>query len=353
MASAALMGGGALLKGLGSYFGGRALSSANKRAGTTLADMAQLEQERALAFPDVINPYIEERYGQGIQGVTDVANRSADTLQQTARGGYEDVMGQTREANAYLNPYSAAGGQALSTLSQLAETPEDKFNFQFSQDDPSYQFRLQQGQQALQKSAAARGGLMGGGTMKALANYAQGAASQEYANAFDRSLKTFDANRASRQQRLGTLSSLAGFGANAAQAGGQNVIGAAKYGGDLTTNAAGTAGAMRNAASQWGGNTLLGSTNAQAGNIVDANNLSRQLRLQGGQATANSILGTGQAGADMWTGLGQGIGGGMQTLGAMMQPGRGTTPGSYPQFPGGQGGYNYPGQWYDYAPRKY
>jgi hypothetical protein len=39
------------------------------------------------------------------------------------------------------------------------------------QNDPGYQFRLQQGQDALQNSAAARGGLLSGGTAKALSDY--------------------------------------------------------------------------------------------------------------------------------------------------------------------------------------
>src|SRR5262249_49173751 len=52
--------------------------------------------------------------------------------------------------------------------------------------DPGYQFRLNEGMKALQNSAAASGGLLSGPTLKALTNYSQGAASQEYANAFNR-----------------------------------------------------------------------------------------------------------------------------------------------------------------------
>ena len=86
-------------------------------------------------MPDILNPYIEERYGQAAQGVNDVYNRSGDTLEQHARQGYEDVMGQTREANAYLQPYAEGGQKAFATLSDLANAPEERFNFQFSQDD--------------------------------------------------------------------------------------------------------------------------------------------------------------------------------------------------------------------------
>lgn len=65
---------------------------------------------------------------------------------------------------------------------------EEDFNFQA---DPGYQFRLKEGEKAIQRSAAARGNLMSGGTMKALAQYGQGMASQEYSNAYGR----FDRDR--------------------------------------------------------------------------------------------------------------------------------------------------------------
>lgn len=54
------------------------------------------------------------------------------------------------------------------------------------QRDPGYQFRLQQGQQALERSAAARGGLLSGGFARNLTDYSQGMASQEYGNVYQR-----------------------------------------------------------------------------------------------------------------------------------------------------------------------
>lgn len=59
------------------------------------------------------------------------------------------------------------------------------------QADPAYQFRLNQGLQAMQRSAAARGTLQTGGTLKDLMDYGQAAASQEYDNAYNRALKTW------------------------------------------------------------------------------------------------------------------------------------------------------------------
>lgn len=58
--------------------------------------------------------------------------------------------------------------------------------------NPAYQFRVQQGIQALQNSAAARGMVRHGGTYKGLIDYGQNAASQEFDNAYNRYLQEYD-----------------------------------------------------------------------------------------------------------------------------------------------------------------
>lgn len=62
--------------------------------------------------------------------------------------------------------------------------------YQFGQQpnyfDPGYAFRLKQGSDLLQGSAAARGGLLSGPTLKALNDYGQASASQEFNNAYNR-----------------------------------------------------------------------------------------------------------------------------------------------------------------------
>lgn len=52
--------------------------------------------------------------------------------------------------------------------------------------DPSYQFRVDQGRGAIENAAAARGTLNSGGTLTDILNYGQKAGSQEYSNAWDR-----------------------------------------------------------------------------------------------------------------------------------------------------------------------
>lgn len=59
--------------------------------------------------------------------------------------------------------------------------------------DPSYLFRVKEGQDALERSASARGVLRTSGTLKDILDYGQNAASQEYGNIYNRGLSTWGA----------------------------------------------------------------------------------------------------------------------------------------------------------------
>lgn len=58
--------------------------------------------------------------------------------------------------------------------------------------EPGYQFRLGQGQKALEQSAAGRGTLRTGGTLKDILGYGQNFASQEYGNVYNRGLQGYN-----------------------------------------------------------------------------------------------------------------------------------------------------------------
>jgi len=75
--------------------------------------------------------------------------------------------------------------------------------------DPGYAFRQSEGMKALERSAAARGGLLSGGALKGIQRFGQDLASQEYQNAFNR----YQVNRANQ---LNPLQSLMGSGQSAA-----------------------------------------------------------------------------------------------------------------------------------------
>lgn len=62
--------------------------------------------------------------------------------------------------------------------------------------DPGFKSRLQWGTDALQRSAAARGVLNTGGTLKDILGYGSDLASQEYGNLWNRAKSTYDTNRA-------------------------------------------------------------------------------------------------------------------------------------------------------------
>ncbi len=79
--------------------------------------------------------------------------------------------------------------------------------------DPGYQFRLSEGNKNIMQSAAARGGRMGGDTLKALQSYGQDLASQEYGNYANRQIgmaQGADQNDMSRNSQLAGMQSAYG-----------------------------------------------------------------------------------------------------------------------------------------------
>jgi hypothetical protein len=76
-------------------------------------------------------------------------------------------------------PGGTAGGAEYGSMAQ----PFDMNRFQA---DPGYGFRMSEGMKALENSAAARGGLLSGATLKGVSRFGQDLASNEYQNAFNR-----------------------------------------------------------------------------------------------------------------------------------------------------------------------
>ena len=85
---------------------------------------------------------------------------------------------------------------------------------------PGSLYLQDQQQKAIQRGAAARGTLLTGGLQKALQANAEGLASTDYGNAYQRALDSYNTNRATQAQNFGQAmdqysGSLAGFNANA------------------------------------------------------------------------------------------------------------------------------------------
>lgn len=135
---------------------------------------------------------------------------------QTAAANTSNALATSQfdQTRADQEPWRLAGATALGQLGSLTAAGGDlnrRFTMADFIKDPGYDFRMSEGAKAIERSAAARGGVLGGGTLKALSRYNQDFASQEYNNSFSRW------NQENNQQ-FGRLSSIAGLGqqANAA-----------------------------------------------------------------------------------------------------------------------------------------
>ena len=145
----------------------------------------------------------------GSMSAGDAASTQADAANHAADLSYK----QWQESVALQEPWRNAGEQALNKLTPL--TDYKNFGMSDFQADPGYAFRLSEGTKALERSAAARGGLMSGATGRGLTRFGQDYGSQEYTNAFNR----YQTERAARLQ---PLQSLAGVGQTTAQQIGQS-----------------------------------------------------------------------------------------------------------------------------------
>jgi hypothetical protein len=199
-----------------------------------------------------------------------VASSKASSAQQSAANRATDVAAETADQQVALQreifekqtelqaPFREAGLAGQNRLMELlgiggtkgapgygryatAEFGADKFKA-----DPGYAFRMAEGMKALERSAAARGGLLSGATLRGTQRFGQDLASQEYQNAFNR----FQAERAGTLNPFQALAGTAQSGAN--------VLG--QQAGQMGTNISNALGSYGSAAQ---GN-IIGSGNAQA-----------------------------------------------------------------------------------------
>jgi hypothetical protein len=187
--------------------------------------------------------------GMAAQGGRDAANTQAAAADRAA-ALQKQMFDEQQRMSA---PYREAGVTGQNRLMELlglgANTGAagygkyaQDFGMSDFQADPGYAFRLSEGQQAIDRSAAARGGMQSGAALKAAARYGQDMGSQEYGNAYNR----YQTNRTNQLAPLGSL---------------------------MSSGQAAAAGAAANA----------GTYGANAGNLM----------MQGGQAQAAGQLGVG------------------------------------------------------------
>lgn len=316
----AILGAAALTAGVGAYSANRAASAQRSAANQASAVAAQtaeaqtaLQREQFYKQLELGAPYREAGLtGQnrlmtllGLQPPTTFGpqnpwNEGAylkanpDVAAAVARGEFAnakqhyDLYGREEGRSLGFSPTAAtaAAGQRPADFGKYATAEFGgikgfdsaslmrNFSAQDFQADPGYAFRMSEGMKALERSAAARGGLLSGATLRGTQRFGQDLASQEYQNAFNR----FQANRAAQAQEyanafnrfqaerantLSPLQTLAGQG----QAGAQQAAQASQA---YTTGAGNALGAYGSAVQ---GN-LIGAGNAQAaGQIGMANAL--------------------------------------------------------------------------------
>lgn len=215
MVAVAVVGGAALSAGTTAVMGNKAA-----KAQANAADKAQKAQEDALNRQITL----QEPFRQG--GLT-AQNRLMTLLglapppPPTPTGG---VAGRTVSGPfGNITIPGTATGQTVDT-SGIVVDPNDPdfgkyardFSMQDFEQDPGYAFRLSEGQKALDRSAAARGGLQSGAALKAAARYGQDMGSQEYQNAFNR-------YQINRSNQLNPLQGLMGSGQSATNTMGSNI----------------------------------------------------------------------------------------------------------------------------------
>jgi hypothetical protein len=188
----------------------------------------------------------------GVSGAK-ASKQAAGTQAAAADRAAELQYQQFQEQKELQAPFREAGLTSQNRLLDylgLSPGASGKYARDFSmadfQQDPGYGFRLSEGMKALDRTAAARGGLLSGSTLKGAQRFGQDLASQEYQNAFNR-------YQVNRSNQINPLQSLMGSGQSA-------------------TNVLGTAG--QNYANQ-AGEAYMGAGNARAsGYIGSANALS-------------------------------------------------------------------------------
>ena len=197
----------------------------------------------------------------------DAAQTQADANRYAADIQYK----MFQEQQALQKPWLEAGQRALPKLEAQYNAMPAAFTGKVDlNQDPGYAFRLAEGQKALERSAAARGGLISGGALKAAQRYGQDYGSQEYANAYQRALDVYNAGVKREATGYNRLANLAGIGQTTA--------------GDLASQA--------------------GTYGARAGALASDT----------GAAQANALLAQGNARASAYGGYGQAAGQGLQGL---------------------------------------
>jgi hypothetical protein len=200
------------------------------------------------------------------------------------------------EQKALQEPFRQGGLTAQNEIMQLLGIGGDKtaagygslgksFGTEQFQQDPGYGFRQAEGMKALERSAAARGNLLSGSTLKGVQRFGQDLASQEYQNAFNR-------YQVERSAKLNPLQSLMGSGQSATNV----MTGAAGQMGQNEASNLYNAGQAR-ASGYVGSANALSNALGQVGGIASSYPMNNAIMNYYNRAPAGSINSGGGGGA--------------------------------------------------------
>lgn len=151
------------------------------------AYQAQLQQAPVNAVGGYLSPTNNPTFAEYLQQMGGLQSGNAANPQA--------ITNQAQLTNPYtLSMY----GQAIGNPNWSMGNDLKPLSAETMAQQPGYQFTLQQGQQALDRTAAARGGVLGGGQVKAQTQYATDLANTNYNNYYNQDLQN-------RQLDLGNL----------------------------------------------------------------------------------------------------------------------------------------------------
>lgn len=225
--------------------------------------------------------------GMAAKGASDAANTSANAADRAA-ALQKQMFDEQQRMSAPYREAGITGQNRLMELLGLGGNAGAEGYGRYSKDfgmsdfqaDPGYAFRLSEGQKALDRQAAARGGLISGGALKAAARYGQDMGSQEYGNAYNR----YQTNRTNQLAPLGSLMS----------SGQAAAAGAASQAGQYGANAGNLMmqGGQAQAAGQLGmGNTLNNALGTAATAYQNQQNFNNYLASRNPPATSGGGVG--------------------------------------------------------------
>ena len=177
-AGGALLGGGMALGVSGAAGGAAAGGAAATGGGISLGTLG-------LGLGSIgASLYGANQANKGTKAQVEAGNYAAQLEKESADKQLELQRQIWEKQQADQKPYLEQGTYGINTLGALMRPNAD--TSAILKNDPSYQFRLKQGQQALDRSSAARGMGYSGAQLKAAQDYGQGMASTEFQNYYNR-----------------------------------------------------------------------------------------------------------------------------------------------------------------------